>query len=127
MWNPFNPNQQDPYSMGYNGVAGGDPIINGEMYGQPFPQMGNGYGTVRVTKQDLVNFIVQNLQASEVVRCDEFETAMTRHICPGTKNIVLLKSDTFNVPTPNGIVPVRVIFCPNCRKLWIDKNTLDFM
>lgn len=42
-------------------------------------------------------------------------------------NIQLLQSDIFNVPTPNGIVPVGVIFCPNCRKLWIDKNTLDFM
>lgn len=101
--------------------------MNGGMYGQPNPQMGNGYGTVRVTKQDLINFIVQNLQASEVVKCDEFETAKTRHICPGTKNIVLLNSDVFNVPTPNGIVPVSVIFCPNCRKLWIDRNTLDFM
>lgn len=91
-----------------------------------YGQYGNP-GSVRVTKQDLVTYITQNLGASEIVKCDEFETLMTRHICPGTKKVILLKSDTFNVPTPNGLVPVRVIFCQNCRKLWIDKNTLDFM
>lgn len=112
MINPFDPNQQNPWSVGYNGMAGG--------YSE-YPQQ------VRVTKKDLVDYIAGNLNASEVVKADEFETRMTRHICPGTTNIQLLQSDIFNVPTPNGIVPVGVIFCPNCRKLWIDKNTLDFM
>lgn len=120
MWNPFNQNNNqgydvygDPYGVqGYRGQYGGQ-------YG--------GQGSMRVTKQDLVNYIVQNLGASDVVKCDEFETPKTRHICPGTKQILILNQDVFNVPTPQGLVPVGVFFCPNCRKLWIDKNTLDFM
>lgn len=66
MINPFDPNQQNPWSVGYNGMAGG--------YSE-YPQQ------VRVTKKDLVDYIAGNLNASEVVKVDEFETRMTRHIC----------------------------------------------
>lgn len=113
---------RNPFEDMFNQGIQGQPDIYGGYSGYVSPG-----GGMRVTKQDLVNFIMQDLNASEVVKCDEFETMRTRHICPGTKQIRLLEKNVYNVPTPSGLVPVGVIFCPNCRKLWIDKNTLDFM
>ena len=109
----------NPFNMFLNQDNPSQQQIMYDEFGNPLP--------VRITKQDLITYIQQDLMATEIVKVDDFETLRTRHICPGTNTILLLDRTIYNVPTPNGLVPVGVIFCPNCRKLWIDKNTLDFM
>lgn len=85
------------------------------------------YGGRTVTKKMLLDYIVANLGASEWVVCDEFETRSTRHICPGSNKIQIIPVNIFNVPTPNGIVPVEVIWCPICRKLIVNRSTLEII
>lgn len=100
-----------------------------------YPQYNpGGYGDMSgmytgrtVTKKMLLEFIVGSLGAVEVVQCDEFETRSTRHICAGSNKIQILPVNIFNVPTPNGAVSVEVIWCPNCRKLIVNRSTLEII
>lgn len=107
-----------------------------QMMGQGmYPQAGyGGYGDMSgmytgrtVSKKMLLDYIVASLGASEVVQCDEFETRSTRHICLGSNIIQILPVNIFNVPTPNGVVPVEVIWCANCRKLIVNRSTLEII
>lgn len=107
-----------------------------QMMGQGmYPQAGyGGYGDMSgmytgrtVSKKMLLDYIVASLGASEVVQCDEFETRSTRHICLGSNIIQILPVNIFNVPTPNGVVPVEIIWCANCRKLIVNRSTLEII
>lgn len=89
--------------------------------GQPQQQY-----TVKPTKKAVIDFIKSDLQPSEVIMVESFETFKTRHICRGTNTIQLLESCDYVVPTIEGNVIVRIIWCPNCRKLLIDKSSVDF-
>ena len=77
------------------------------------------------TKKFLVDMLVKYLGANEVVKVDDFETVNTRHICRGSKNLVVLSKMTYSVPTQYGCVPVEYFLCPNCRKLIINNSSLD--
>lgn len=106
-----------------------------QMMNQGYPQGAyGGYGDMSgmytgraVTKKMLLECIAGSLGASEVVQCDEFETRSTRHICLGSNIIQILPVNIFNVPTPNGVVPVEVIWCANCRKLIVNRSTLEII
>lgn len=96
------------------------------MYGDMYTGVvQNGYQNKPVTKRYLIDYISNYYQTGDVNLVDGFETNYTRHICNGGNKIQILNSFVFNVPTPNGIVSVNVIYCPNCRKLIIDRNSLE--
>lgn len=125
------PNQQAMYPNGAGYIDPSQQAVGG--LGYPYGMAG-GYGDVygayagrTVTKKMLLDYIVGSLGACEVVQCEEFETRSTRHICQGSRQISILPVNVFNVPTPNGTVPVEVIWCPNCRKLWVNRSTLEII
>lgn len=96
----------------------------------PYPNpmySGGQYKPHKPTKKDLENYIAGSLGASEVIKVDDFETLRTRHICKGTTNIQILEKRIFNVPTDYGMIGVETIFCPCCRKLLINKESLEIM
>lgn len=113
--------QVPPNVMNGMNMGGVDP------YGNPMPMTGMTPGSHRVSKKEIVNYITANLGATEVVQVDDFETMRTRHICPNIQEINLLNPDIFVVNLPDGSqLNVGVIFCPRCKKLWINKSTLDY-
>lgn len=93
-------------------------------YQQGFNERGHG-GTV--SRMDIIHYLSNYFCASEVVLVDEFETRMARHICQGTNIIQLLKVFVFYVPTVKGIVPVEIVYCNYCRKLIINKNSIELL
>lgn len=117
---PMFPN--DPYQNNYG---------NGNMYQNGYNgynQGCNGYGGRRaVTKKMLLDTIVSFYGACDVVQVDEFETDYTRHICQGGNKIQILNVIHFNIPTEMGPVVANIFYCPNCRKLIIDKSSLEIM
>ena len=109
-----------------DGFGGGNPMNGG--YGDSSMAPGYDGGSSRgVTRRMLLDTIVSFMGASEVVYSDEFESLYTRHICPGSNQIQLLRHNTFYVNTPSGNIPVEIIFCPNCRKLIVDRNSLELV
>lgn len=142
-WNATHGNQQNQagnyqgyVTPGQDAMMQQDLLMQQQLTGQ-VPYAPNAYGTYgempgmytgrTVTKKMLLDYIVTSLGAVEVVQCDEFETQNTRHICAGTTRIQILPVNIFNVPTPNGVVPVEVIWCPNCRKLIVNRSTLELI
>lgn len=113
----------DPNTAAYGNLGPVNPY-NG--YGDPYGYSG-GYGGRMVTKKMLLDYIVGSLGAVEVVQVEDFETQRTRHICRGTREIKILDANVFNVPTPNGMVPVGVMYCPYCRKLIVNRSTLEII
>ena len=97
-----------------------------QMYGYNGQSSGYNQGS-HVTKKMLVDYMTQYLGANEVVMVDEFETPNTRHICNGSKVIQVLQKDTFVIPTDNGPVNAEVIWCPQCRKLIINRASIDLI
>lgn len=77
------------------------------------------------TKKDILNYLQNMIQPSDSEQVVEFDTVKTRHICQGYKEIVLLDKQIVQVPTTNGIICVEVFFCPRCRKLLINSQSLD--
>lgn len=81
-----------------------------------------------ITKKMLVDYISESLGALSVVYVDEFEGNVTRHICTGGNQIQVLQSNVFNVPLADGSnVGVEIFWCPNCRKVIINKSSLDLI
>lgn len=79
------------------------------------------------TKKDILSYIQNLVCPSEVEQISEFDTIKTRHICKGFKEIVLLDKQVVNVPTSSGSVGVEVFFCPRCRKLLINSQSLEIL
>lgn len=79
------------------------------------------------TKKDILTYIQNYVRPSEVEQVAEFDTIKTRHICRGFKEIVLLDKQTVQVPTSSGVVGVEVFFCPRCRKLLINSQSLEIL
>lgn len=139
-WNQFQSNNQqqdqgytDPYNQA---MLQQQMAMQQQITGQE-SQVPNPYGYAdgmpgvykgrTVTKKMLLDYIVSDLGATVVVQCDEFETRNTRHICQGSNNIQILPVRVYNVPTPNGLVPVEVIWCENCRKLIVNRSSLELI
>ena len=78
-----------------------------------------------ITKQQIIDYVIQWLGPMSVVKVAEFETTYTRHICQGERMIQILESSVVNVPIYDGFLPVRVIICTKCGKLWIDGSTVE--
>lgn len=78
-----------------------------------------------VTKKDILSYLQNYSGAIEMEQVSEFDTVKTRHICKGYKEIVLLDKQIIQVPTSNGFVGVEVFFCPRCRKLLINSQSLE--
>lgn len=91
----------------------------GMMQGQQMPHMR------KTTKKDILEYLQMRSGASEIVQIDEFETQRTRHICQGSKRIVVLEKGTEPVPTSDGCVFAEYFLCNNCRKLIINKQSIE--
>lgn len=133
--NPYN-----PYGVMFDEM--GNPIPQGHQnqYAQPnmYPYGMNtghigayqdpimsGYRQKAVTKKDILYYLQNMMQPREVEQVVEFDTGRTRHICTGYKEIVLLDKQIIQVPTGNGVVCVEVFFCPRCRKLLVNSQSLE--
>lgn len=84
-------------------------------------------GGVPPTAKGIVDYICMSLGTTDVTRADEFETQSTRHICPGERVIRIIQKNIFGVPTTKGMVYAEIIFCPNCGKLIINKNSINLI
>lgn len=123
------------------GMMNGVPhcMPNGMPYSQmgvPSPQMQMGmypqagmypHHRRTTTKKDILEYVKNFACPSEVEQVSEFDTIKTRHICRGFKEIVLLDKQSIQVPTSNGAVNVEVFFCPRCRKLLINSQSLEIL
>lgn len=89
-------------------------------YGYPNGQMG-----ISPTKQSIKDYVCLMANCSSVDMVDEFDTLKARHICQGSKVISLLSKDFIPVPTTKGMINVEVFFCPMCRKLIINKASME--
>lgn len=80
------------------------------------------------TKKEIIDSLVYYLGGvSEVESVDEFETMQTRHICHGTKNIQVLSRCMCPVQTMAGTANVEYFFCPQCRKLIINRSSVELL
>lgn len=120
-------NGMTPEEVAYNNMSPDAQFMqNQQMMNQSamYPTQG---GHRAVTKKMLLDFMIANLGAQEVVQVDEFETLLTRHICMGSTVIQLLQTTTYTIPTVNGPVTAQIVWCPNCRKLIVNRNSLDIL
>lgn len=82
----------------------------------------------KVTKRDIVDYIKRIYNTENVVMVDEMETRNARHICPQGKIINILPVYAQPVQLPSvGYINVNVVYCRNCGKLIIDKNSLEML
>lgn len=79
------------------------------------------------TKKEIRDYIINQLNPSEVINVDDFETLNTRHICKNSKVVSILSKQVYSVPSDIGFVNVEIIFCNACRKLIINKSSLDLV
>lgn len=98
------------------------PIIPGGQFNPGYYQQPQRFN---VTKKDILSYLQNYSGAIEMEQVSEFDTVKTRHICKGYKEIVLLDKQIIQVPTSNGFVGVEVFFCPRCRKLLINSQSLE--
>lgn len=96
---------------------------NNSMYGQ---RKYNG-GKRALTRKYLLEYITNFYGASSVVQVNEFETNYARHICQGTTDIKVLQPIPFTIPTENGNVVANIFFCENCRKLIVDRSSIEVL
>lgn len=90
----------------------------------------SGYPTTggrHITKKDLIDYLRTCYAASDLVQVDEFETQRTRHVCPMGTQIWLLDKICQPVMTASGQIYVELFFCQNCRKLIINKSSLEIL
>lgn len=109
----------NPLPPGY--LQNGFPV---EQYPGQFPQQ-----PVRphITKRDILGYIQSFTSASEIKQVDSFDTLRTRHICAGMQGIKLLDKTFIEVPVGDGSnIPVEVFVCPVCRKVIVNKQSLEF-
>ena len=107
-----------------------NPIGYSDPYGNPYnePVRPKSY---RITRQQILESLRRMYCPSDLVVV-EFETDRARHICPGTHHIKILNKDVANVRVPIDygmidVVPVEVIFCPNCKKLIVNRYSLEVL
>ena len=79
----------------------------------------------KTTRKDILMYLQTRAASNDVVTVDDFETESTRHICRSTKEIKLLTKGIEAVPTSEGVLHVEYFLCPVCRRLILNKNTLD--
>lgn len=79
------------------------------------------------TKQAIRDYVCMFMGANSVELVDDFETLKARHICQGTTMIQLLDRRYVPVPTTKGMINVEVFFCTNCRKLIINRSSMDMV
>lgn len=77
------------------------------------------------TKQSIRDYIRLFTNCSHDEMVDEFSTLRTRHICSGSKNIIVLDKSVIPVLTTKGMVNVEVFLCPKCRKLLLSKESME--
>lgn len=80
-----------------------------------------------VSRKMIVDYICASLGTTNVVLLEEFETVNARHICPGSREIVLLGREQFPIDLPDGSgrLVAELYLCRRCGKLMINKNTLS--
>ena len=111
---------QQPTGVPYNGMPhNGIPM---QQQNGIYPQQHRQRAT---TKKDILTYVQNYARPSEVEQVESFDTVKTRHICRGFKEIVLLDKQVIQVPTTNGYIGVEVFFCPRCRKLLINSQSLE--
>ena len=98
-------------------------MYNQQMYNQ---QMANQQFR-NPTKKEIMDCLIASTGANEVIKVDEFETLQTRHICQGTHCIQVLQKSIFPVQMAGGTLGVEYFFCPNCRKLIVNKSSMDYV
>lgn len=79
------------------------------------------------TKQSIKDYVCLSTNCTSVEMVDEFETVRARHICLGTRVIKLLDKIYVPVPTTKGMLNVEVFLCPICRKLIINKSSMEVL
>ena len=79
------------------------------------------------TKQSIKNYLMMYSGCNEMEVAESFDTIRTRHICLGSKEIIILDKTFVPVPTNRGIINVEVFFCPRCRKLIINNESMEVM
>lgn len=97
---------------------------NGYGYGYGYNDMGRSNG-IAVSKTQILDYLRNFAGTPNVEVVSDFDTQQARHICEGTKEIVLLNKDVIPVPTSNGSLGVEVFFCPRCRKLLVNSGSLE--
>lgn len=86
----------------------------------------SGCGRGRVpTRKDKVEFLRYIFNASDVILVDEFESITLKHICVGGKTIYILPKSVYNLQTNQGILCVEYFLCNVCRRLYLNKCTLE--
>ena len=79
------------------------------------------------SKKSILDYLGYFAGTQDLEVVSEFDTVRARHICRGyKKEIVLLNKDIIPVPTSNGNICVEVFFCPRCRKLLVNSQSLEF-
>ena len=73
---------------------------------------------------EIVNYLAGMLQASEVVLIDGFDTHKTRHICKGSKRVLVLDRCVSSLYVPSGTLYIEYFVCPNCRKVLVNKSSI---
>lgn len=87
--------------------------------------MNNYMGGISSTKRSITDYLILYSGCSDIETVDYFDTVRTRHICNGIKQIVLLDQTIIPVPTNKGVINVGVFFCNRCRKLIVDKSSME--
>ena len=83
------------------------------------------YGGISPTKQSIKNYLAMYFNCSDMELVEGFDTLRTRHICQGSNQIVLLNKFCIPVPTSRGMIAVETFFCQRCRKLIVNKESLE--
>lgn len=116
----------DNTGLGYSPyMAECDPF--GNPYGNPYGGAYQQQHVKKTTKRDILNYLMMQAGTQDIVQVDDFETPKARHICKGTKEIKVLDMFTIGVPTTEGMLNVRYFLCPMCRRLIIDKQSLEMI
>lgn len=88
-----------------------------------YPQQSGGH----TTKKEIVEFIQAYTGSINVEQVDSFETQRARHICSGTSIIKILDKSVIEVPLKQGgSILVETFICPMCRKVLVNRESLEF-
>ena len=77
------------------------------------------------TRAAIRDYVCMCCNAKDVDIADDFDTVLARHICVGSKNIVLLNRTYVPVPTTKGVLNVELFLCQKCRKVILNKSTME--
>lgn len=90
---------------------------------------GYGYGgyVKKTTRKDIVENLRCMYNASDVVLVDEFDSMKTRHVCPDGKVIHLLDKIQCPMQFPDGVIMAEVFYCRLCRKLIVNRSSIEIM